>query len=462
MAPRTRTPTPEYHQHPHHWSEEPTMSNIPFKLIFSAIGTVLFILSLFFIAGWNDAGNRTVVVNGWTGSVSVKLDPGIYWKWFGRGIEYPDYITFDFDQNDSQVDGRTVQQIGYGIQYQDGGTGTVYGQGRFELPVEPDMMIALHKAFKSAEGVAYKLIKPTAESSLRLTAGLMTSEESYTTKRAIFQEWARDQIQNGQYRTTLAKKKVSKEEAGVGTANDATKPTDAKAEDEMVEIEFPIIEKIGGVPAHLDNDLKPYGIELKAFQITSTAYEESTNKQIQTKRTATMGIITSRANAEKAKQETITAEQEGLKAVMEAKYKQEVEKEKATVDAMRDKEVAKIGAEKLVEVAKQKAAEQEQNKIAQGHYKQAETLRGEGDAAYKKAVIEADGALEQKLAAYVAVQSAYAREFGKQPLVPQIMMGGAGDGTGAATAANSFIDLMAIKAAKDLNLDLSVPNKQIK
>ena len=37
-------------------------------------------------------------------------------------------------------------------------------------------------------------------------------------------------------------------------------------------------------------------------------------------------------------------------------------------------------------------------------YKEEQELRGKGDAAYKKAVIDADGALQQKLAAYVEVQ----------------------------------------------------------
>ena len=52
---------------------------------------------------------------------------------------------------------------------------------------------------------------------------------------------------------------------------------------------------------------------------------------------------------------------------------------------------------KLVEVASQSRLEAEQKKLAAAEYKQEQTLRGEGDAAYKRLVMKADGALQQKL-----------------------------------------------------------------
>ena len=63
-------------------------------------------------------------------------------------------------------------------------------------------------------------------------------------------------------------------------------------------------------------------------------------------------------------------------------------------------------------VASQSRLEAEQKKLAAAEYKQEQTLRGEGDAAYKRLVMKADGALQQKLDAYIRVNARYA-EAGK-------------------------------------------------
>ena len=50
-----------------------------------------------------------------------------------------------------------------------------------------------------------------------------------------------------------------------------------------------------------------------------------------------MAIITAKANAERARQDAITAEEQGKAAVMKAKYEKEVEKERAIVDVFKSK-----------------------------------------------------------------------------------------------------------------------------
>ena len=97
-------------------------------------------------------------------------------------------------------------------------------------------------------------------------------------------------------------------------------------------------------------------------------------------------------------------------------------------------------------------------KLAAAQYKEAETLRGEGDAAYKRAVIEADGALAQKLSTYEKVMGKFAEEFGKQKWVPEVQMGATGNGN--VNTAQTMIDLLATKAAKDLSLDMNVNDRK--
>lgn len=390
---------------------------------------------LFMGFGINNAGHRTVVQYP-TGTLYVKFSPGIYPRWFGTAEVYNDVITFDYDKTVSSVDS-SIDQVGISVRYQDGGTGTVYGKARFSLPADEETMLHLHKAFRSNRGVSQKLIKSITEEGMNLTAGLMSSEEAYAEKRSIFTQWAHQQISKGKFQTKLQK---------VTTLDESTSKTVTK--------NVPVISYgDDGLPIHLNSDLVDYGITVNGFQITDWDFEPKTLQQIATKREATMAIITAIANAERAKQDAITSEEQGKANVMTAKYEKEVDKERAIVDALREKQVAVIAAEKRVEMARQSKLEAEQKKLAAAEYKQEQVLRGEGDGAYKRLVMQADGALSQKLATYETVMSRFAVAIEKQKWVPEIQMGATTAGGGAAM---TLIDMLGVKAAKDLALDMNI------
>lgn len=390
-------------------------------------------------AGVNELGYRTVVQ--WpTGQKFVKFEPGIYIKAFGNNWTYPDVITMDYDKLQTTDVDATLSQMGVDVRYQDGGLGTIYGQDRYSLPTDEETMLELHRAFRSKDGVANKLIRPVTEEAINMTAGLMSSEASYAELRGTFIQWSKDQIKNGKYETFLERKQVENEQGKVVWKSVPVIRFDAET----------------GQPVHQQSDLEKYGIKLSGHQITEWDFEEKTLKQISDKREASMAIITAKANAERAKQDAITTEQQGLANVVKAKYEQEVLKESAVVQAEREKEVAVINAERRVDVAEQAKLEAEQKKLQAVEYKQEQILRGEGDSERKRLVIQADGALEQKLAAYVEVQANYAREFGKQKWVPEVMMGNANASGTSGSAAQDLMDLLSIKAAKDLSLDMKM------
>lgn len=408
------------------------------KNIFAIVVLVISAVGLFMAAGVNDAGNRTVVQYP-TGTLYVKFSPGWYMKWFGTTTVYRDVLTFDFDKEANDYES-SLNTSGISVRYQDGGTGRVYGKARFSLPNDEVTMISLHKAFRSNDGVASKLIKTVSEEGMNLTAGLMSSEEAYAEKRGTFTQWAEEQIKGGKYQTEL--KQISTVDQGTG---------------KRVTKNVPVI-KYGndGRPVQLNSDFKDYGLAVTGFQITDWDFEAKTLAQISAKREATMAIITAKANAERAKQDALTAEEQGKANVMKAKYEKEVEKERAVVDAERAKEVAVIKAEQLVEVATQQKLEAEQKKLTAAEYKQEQILRGEGDGEYKRLVMEADGALAQKLATYERVQNRFAQAIEKQKWVPEIQMGVSNSNQSGGSAATTLIDMLNAKTAKELALDMRI------
>lgn len=405
------------------------------RLTGAAIIVVIGLILMAMTAGINDAGQRTVIQTP-SGNLSVKFTPGFYLTYFGTTTKYSDVITFDYDKTPAREgEDSVLDQLGISVRYQDGGMGTVFGKSRYALPDDEATMLELHKDFRSNIGVANKLLRPVTEEAMNLTAGLMRSEEAYATKRAIFTQMAKSQIASGKFITEIKT---------IVVLNTAT--------GKSVETEVPIIVTKGGVRQHQASDLAKYGVRLASIQLNDPGFELKTMQQISDKRDATMAIITAKANAEKAKQETITAEEEGRANVMRAKYAKEVLKEEFVVDAQRKKEVAEINANQKVEVAKLSLLEAKQNRLRAIEVKQTNILLGEGEAKRKELVMKADGALQQKLDAYVKVNQAYATEFGKQKWVPEIQMGVIKGGN--SNNATALIEMLTASTAKSLALDL--------
>lgn len=420
---------------------------VPFKAIIAGVSAIALLVLFVTGSGINDSGCRTIIQYP-TGTMVAKFEPGFYLTWFGKETVYNDVITFDFDKSKAEGES-SLDQAGVSVRYQDGGTGTIYGKARFQLPSDEASMLEIHKAFRTNDGVAYKLIKSVTEEGMNLTAGLMTSEDAYTEKRGTFIQWSKEQIESGKYVTES--KQILTEEA------------DGKKTIKMI----PVI-KVGtdGRIEQVESDLKSYSITVSGYQIADWDFESKTLEQIAAKREATMAIITAIAKAEQAKQEALTTEAQGEADVMKAKYEVEVVKERAKVTAEQEKEVALIKAEKEKEealVSKEKAQIELETASIEG---EAIQVRADAEAYARKVVLEADGALEQKLQTEEAIQKVWAEAFAKRQVPMYVFGSNAGTGgmsVGSNTEVSDYLKLMTVEAAKRLNYDRSIqdPSEKI-
>lgn len=409
------------------------------KFIGTAIAAVLGLVVLFTTMGVNDNGWRHVVQ--WpNGTTFVKFTPGIYFKLFGSAEPYPDEMTFDYDDGESAG---TLVENGIAVRYQDGGTGTTFGKLRLKLPTDEETMLKLHRSVRSANGFANRIIRPTVKEAHQMTAGLMSSESAYAEMRGTYIEWVDSQLRDGKFITELVQTKVTDEAGKVVTKMLPKIKRDPKTNQ----------------PLHSASVFKSYGVLIGSSPLTNWDFEPKTLKQIATKREATMAIITAKANAERAKQDAITAEQQGLANVQVAKYEKEVEKAKAVVDAQRIAEVAVINAKQLVDVATETKNKEEQLKFAAYETKKKEIALGEGESERKRLNMEADGALQPKLDAWKEVNFKYAEEFGKQKWVSEVTMGANSANGDQTSAATDLINMLNVKTAKQLALDMKMKTK---
>lgn len=357
-----------------------------------------------------DADEIMVVQHPTSGELSWYTQPGIQWQGFGK-------VTIYRKMSDTTLDSK--------IQFNDKGTGIMKGQFQLELPLGAEQLTALHMKYGSQEAIERSLVKPTIDKVIYMTGPTMSSEESVASKKTELIRYVTDQIEHGVYRTTQR----------VTTVVDPV--SNEKRSVVVAEI---VMDKDGKPERQEQSALAEFGIRIVNFAPSDIDYDDVVTEQFKGQQKITMQVQTAMAQTREAEQRKLTAEATGKADVAKAQYEKEVEKIKAITEAKQKLEVATLAAQE---------AEQ---------YKRQQILEGEGDAAKKKLVMQADGALDRKLEAYVEAQKAWAEAFSKYTgnIVPTIQSGASASGSNGAL---NFMEIIGAKAAKDLALDLKNVNK---
>jgi hypothetical protein len=364
--------------------------------------------------------SEVMVIQSVTGELNVFTEPGPQWQGFGSVTTYPrqrQYVFADEDGKDTSIK----------LQFNDGGTATLHGSVNWEMPVDKDSIVKIHKAFGSAEGVEKRAVVKMMDAATYLAGPLMSSIESAGERRSELVNVINDQAERGVYvtqvKSIVRKDELSKEEKTINVTEIQRTP-DGKPRRQQGSI------------------LQEFNIKLQPISIKGLNYDDVVKKQIVDRQKSTTAVQLAIAQALKAEQDAITAEKSGMATAAEAKWKQETIKAQQVTEAEQKRDVAKLAQEEAE------------------FYKSQQILIGQGDAERKRLVMAADGALDPKLQAYIKVQGYWADAFAKYQgnMVPQTVMGGAGPQTSAGNAA-ALVELLTAKTAKDLALDKSVVGK---
>lgn len=358
-----------------------------------------------------DADEIMVVQSPWSGELTWHTSAGVKYQGLGKVTKYPKRSIYSFETS---------------VRFNDGGHGTMHGSIQYEMPLDNENLMKLHVRFGSAEAIQKQLIETVTNKSVYMTGPLMSSKESYAEKRNYLISYVEDQISNGVYKTISREQRIKDQMTGA---------------DKTVTV-VEIVNGANGVPERQEEAvLKTFGIRTFSFAIDKLPYDDAVEGQIKQQQQIAMDVQTAIADAKKAEQRAITVAEQGKADAAKAKWEQEVIKAKAVTEAEQKKEVAKLDAE---------AAELK---------KREQTLLGEGEAARKRAVMSADGALERKLETYKEVNKMWAEAFKGYggSLVPSVVMGGQNNSGAAVSTTQTILDMIGVKAARDLGLDMNVP-----
>lgn len=384
-----------------------------YKLTGIGAASVLFLV----LALWGqlfenvDADEIMVVQHPTSGELAWYVSPGIKWQGFGKVTLYRKLSDTDFDSK---------------IMFNDNGTGHLRGKFQVELPLDTEHLTQLHTKYGSQSAIERSLVQPTIDKVIYMTGPLMSSKESSAERKTDLIRYIIDEIEHGVYRTT--QKQVTVE--------------DQASKERRTVVVAEIALRDGKPERQEDSAINEFGIRIVNFAPSDLEYDAEVKAQIASQQKITMQVQTARAQALEAEQRKITAEADGKAAVTKAQYEKEVEKIQAETQARQRLEVAHLDA------------------LAAEQYKRQQILEGEGDAEKKRLVMNADGALQSKLNAWVEVQKAYASAIqGYQGnWVPLYINAGATDKT-AGSGAMQLVDLLTAKSAKELAVDLTTTGR---
>jgi len=291
----------------------------------------------------NTFGNYQIKQAAATGTITVRNEPGLYWQGFGDIITYPVSEDVDFENENLQV------------RFNDGSVAKVKGTVKFKLPSNPEKQKELHRDYANYKNVERDLILRNVAEALSNTATYMVAEDSYSSGRADFSNLAMQQLKEGIFKTSTKMVDVVDSEG-----------TKFKRKEIRV-----VYDENGNPVIQKPSLLKHYGIEVLQFVVNDFEYDDVVNTLISEKKKKEQEQNVSRQEAEKAKQEAITAEARGNARIAEAKAEAEVQKTREVVQAEKNAAVAKLKAEQEKEVARLAA---EQAKF------EAEKIKAQGEA----------------------------------------------------------------------------------
>jgi len=387
-------------------------------LALSAILGLVVLFALVSIVETLDATEIMVIQDPWDGDLHWHTTPGIKAQWFGRVTKYHRRSQYWFSEDKGGVPVH--------IRFFDGGNAEISGSIAWEMPLDEKTLTKLHTKYGNQSSADDQLLRTIVDKAVYFTGPTMSSKESYSDRRNDLIGLIQDQVNHGVYQTQSVQKREKDEITGLEKIHNAATI---------------MIDKDGNPKRQEVSPLEEFGIRAFNLSIKSVAYDATVEKQIQQQQALTMEVQTAMVTAKKAEQAVITVEKEGQANAAQAKWLQEVIKAKEVTAAQQRLEVARLDAE---------SAAQEKRK---------QILLGEGEAERRKLVMSADGALEIKVNAWLESQKVWATAIGayKGKLVPDVTMGTA-SANGASTM-QSMMELLSVKAARDLSIDMNVPGE---
>jgi len=364
------------------------------------------------------------------GDLTVKMTPGWFLQNFGTITPYQKSSTLWFSAHPEEGSNRDES---INVMYTDGGRAKISGTIRYDLPFKQhngdSLIILLHQAYKSERNFVDRAIRQLVVEAVQLTAGLMTSEESYTTKKGMFGNYVMDQVTNGVYLVDVVKDTLFH----------------ASGETEIIDRSIVRRDAQGNI-LRKTNPLLHYGVAIQFCVVYDPDYEYAVREQIKRRLSSTMQRAVKEAEAILRTQEAITMKAEGERDVEGSKYAQLTLNAGEQVQALMNRERARIRASSIADSARVIMRANE-------YLGKAEREKGRGESTTRTLLQEADANLTLVIDAIVSKHEMRANAIaGNGEILPRVILG---DGASGGGGMDAMFQIMGMNAARQMVEDMA-------
>lgn len=405
------------------------MENLNLKKVFMLGGAVLALILLisFNPFSYNPAGSRTCVTQA-SGNQFVQFQTGVFWAgFFAKETEWSNQISVSYvaDEADYDLVDNTVEIGKINIRFNDATTAKVSGITQYVLPSGEKEMLEIHNTHRTPESLVKRRLSPYTQECLQSSGQLLSSEAHYSGGRAQMVQDYLDQLKNGAFLLKIQE----------NNTYDTLEKANKKVYTVVTQMDK------NNQPKRKFSSIKEYEISVGDAQITDVDYQEQVDNMLAKKIEASTKASVSKQELMTAQQQALTIEAQGKAQLVKIEYEQKQAQTKQVVAAQTQVQLAEQDLQK--QAIQEKAALKEASKIK---------ILADANAYEKQRDIQANGALEQKLEAYVTVCKAFAEAASQSSWVPMYQSGGSSN-NGASNMSN-MMEIFTLKAAKDLNLDM--------
>lgn len=404
---------------------------------------------------YNDAG-YCVHVRTAFGQEHSKCDIGWYFSGWGNTTSWPHYITIAHT-NATDADGSSISSP-YAIRMADNWAGSVTETTRFGIPKDEPQFLKMARDFRSPERLITSTLRPAVTASMDSVANLYTMEEYYAGgKRDEFKTDFQETVEKG--RAVIEREEVVVSNASIDrnvtpSDSDAVADTAQTGGDETVRYVSRKVTDAAGNIIRIPHGFAEYGIIVSTAILQNLDPDDVFEELIKDRKNAAARRTVAREQRLEQEEQRLLTISKAERDIAERQGQARVDQIQRTTDAETEKKLALVSSEREREqarVAKETAALNLDRAKIDAESKQ---VTADAEAYEKRAILEADNALQAKLNAYVKVQEYWADAFARRQ-VPSTVFGG-GEGStlpgGDGDVAN-FLKLKTVEAARDLNLD---------
>lgn len=364
--------------------------------------------------------------------------------------------------NDRKSTGVTADIGPLNVTFLDQVDGQLFATARFKTPTDDEMFFKMVHEYRTPENLMRTALIPAFKETALITAQMMTAEEFFSGGRSTFTAEFENQMFNGTYIVKRVEQEVSVTKRTPASAKAANGHEQSKPIDQETKT-ITVVEKVldaNGLPVRNKQKFMDFGIQVVEARVMDMVPNKAFRQRMSEKQQASAARAVAKEQRLQEEEKKLLVEAEGARRVAEAQAKEKEKQVVATTQAETEKQLAITQAEKQLEQARiEKLAAKEQYERDVIKAKSIKLL-ADAEAYKKRVIIQANGALEQKIEAYKYGVDRIADALAKYKAPQNVTVLGGGNAnstlSGAPDAVSSFLQLLTANQAKQLSLSLDV------